>query len=112
MTEEQTSHNVLFHRLAATEYIKARRWYAREGGDRVADRLRDEVDEAVKRIAGNPYLGSTFRKAYRWVRIHRFPYLLYYQILDESRVMILAVAHAARRPGYWLRRAREEPPET
>jgi plasmid stabilization system protein ParE len=106
LTDEQTSYDVFFHRLAAGEYLKARRWYAREGGNRLAERFRDEVDEAVERIARNPEAGAIFRTAYRWVRLHRFPYVLYYQILDESRLLILAVAHAARRPAYWIRRRR------
>ena len=106
MTDEHATYDVLFHRIAANEYLKARRWYAQEGGDRLADRFRDKVDEAVERIARNPEAGAAFRKSYRWVRLHRFPYLLYYHILDDSRVMILAVAHAARRPAYWLRRAK------
>ena len=106
MTDEQTTYEVLFHRLAASEYLKARRWYAREGGERLAERFRHAVDEAVDRIARNPEAGAIFRKSYRWVRLHRFPYLLYYQLLDDTRVMVLAVAHAARRPAYWLRRAK------
>jgi plasmid stabilization system protein ParE len=110
LTDDPARHEVLFHRLAASEYLKARRWYVREGGPPLADRFRDEVDKAVQRIARNPEAWAVFRNAYRWVRLHHFPYLLYYQILDESRVMILAVAHAARRPGYWLRRSTTEPP--
>ena len=106
LTDEQTSYDVIFHRLASSEYLKARHWYAREGGDPLADPFREEVDEAVQRIARNPEAGAIFRTAYRWVRLHRFPYVLYYEILDESRVIILAVAHAARRPAYWLRRRR------
>lgn len=105
MTDDETTYEVVFHRLAVSEYIKARRWYAKEGGDRLADGFRDELDEAVQRIAASPATGPIFRKAYRWVRLHRFPYLLYYRILDESQVMILAVAHSARRPAYWLSRA-------
>ena len=104
LTDEHATYDVLFHRPAASEYLKARRWYAQEGGDRLADRFRDEVDEAVQRIARNPEAWPIFRKSYRWVRLHRFPYVLYYQTLDESRVIILAVAHAARRPAYRVRR--------
>jgi len=70
-------YEVTFHRLASKEYIRARRWYAKEGGEQLAERFSDEVDEAVQRIARNPESWPIFRKTYRWVRLHHFPYLLY-----------------------------------
>jgi hypothetical protein len=30
--------------------------------------------------------------------------VLYFQIGSEERIVILAVAHGHRRPGYWIRR--------
>jgi len=98
-------HDVVFHRLAGEEYLKARRRYVREGGDQLAERFSHEVEEAAERIVNNPAGWPTFRKKYHWVRLNRFPYMLYYRVLDGSRIIVLAVAHAARRPGYWLRRA-------
>ncbi|HKI37123.1 MAG TPA: hypothetical protein VKA46_35040 [Gemmataceae bacterium] len=38
------------------------------------------------------------------MRVRRFQYVLYYEIIDPSRVRVFAVAHTRRRPGYWLRR--------
>jgi hypothetical protein len=40
------------------------------------------------------------------MRLRRYPYLLYYARTDPAQVTVFAVAHASRRPGYWLRRAR------
>jgi hypothetical protein len=47
-----------------------------------------------------------YHRHYRWVRTRRFPYILYYRLVDADEVLIVAVAHARRRPGYWLRRSR------
>lgn len=96
--------DVLFHRLARDEFLRARRWYAKQGGEHLADRFRNAIDAAISRIVENPNGWSTFRQEYHWVRLKSFPYVLYYQILPDSRILILAVAHAARRPGYWVRR--------
>jgi len=38
------------------------------------------------------------------MRVRRFSYVLYYEVLDPTQVLIYAVAHTSRRPGYWLRR--------
>jgi len=32
--------------------------------------------------------------------VHRFPYAVYYRSLAEE-ILILAVAHTSRQPGYW-----------
>jgi plasmid stabilization system protein ParE len=68
--------------------------------------FRNAIDRAVQQIAAGPEQGSPFRTHYRWVRTRRFPYVLYYHILDADHVVLLAVAHARRRSGYWLRRSR------
>src|SRR5437870_2574815 len=97
---------VLFHRLARAEYLRARRWYAKQGGESRAERFRDAINAAVQRIIESPDRWPVFRNKYHWVRLHRFPYLLYYHRLDSSRSLVLAVAHSGRRPGYWLRRTK------
>jgi plasmid stabilization system protein ParE len=94
---------VLFHRLANREFEAACRWYAQRNSD-LELAFRDELDRAVERIADNPDQWPTFRTRFRWVRTRRFPYLLYYHIVDADCALVLAVAHSRRRPGYWLRR--------
>jgi toxin ParE1/3/4 len=98
---------VRFHRLAAQEYRNARVWYERRREGLGFD-FRTEVDRAVGRIASQPDRWPSFRDRFRRVRLRRFPYALYYHVADPDLVLILAVAHSRRRPGYWLRRARDE----
>jgi hypothetical protein len=45
-----------------------------------------------------------FRGTIRWRRTRRFPYLLFYEVVDSSLIRIYAVAHGRRRLGYWMRR--------
>ena len=93
------------HPLALQELRVARRWYAQRS-PAAAQRFRLAVDAVVQRIATTAEQGSPYRQRYRWMRLKRFPYLLYYEIRDPQPVLIYAVAHAGRRPGYWLRRTR------
>lgn len=37
--------------------------------------------------------------------LHRFPYVIVY-LVDPGEIVVLAVAHTRRRPGYWRRRLR------
>lgn len=94
---------VLFHRLAAREYRQARSWYRRRS-PLAAERFRVEVDRVVARISEDPLRGAIFRGNFRWMRTYRFPYLLFYEVVDSSVIRIYAVAHGRRRLGYWSRR--------
>jgi plasmid stabilization system protein ParE len=98
-----TSITVEFHRWAAKEMHAARQWYAQRSTV-IADRFKAAVDVAVQKIQENPDGWPRYRSDYHWVKTQRFPYLLFYHILSPTRVIVLAVAHARRRPGYWVRR--------
>ena len=63
------------------------------------------IDEALERIAEAPLAfaiwqeGMPFRRSVVW----RFPFLIFFTASDEA-VDVFAVAHAKRRPGYWMDR--------
>ncbi|HKP77295.1 MAG TPA: type II toxin-antitoxin system RelE/ParE family toxin [Longimicrobiaceae bacterium] len=62
-----------------------------------------EVERAVRRITffpkhGSPYLGGTRR-----VVLRRFPYSVVYWP-DPDDLLIVAIAHHRRSPGYWRNR--------
>jgi toxin ParE1/3/4 len=90
------------HPLAADEAEAAERWY-RERNDTASIRFRRELDRVVGLIAERPeaappYVGNTRRFLLR-----RFPFFVVYRVFSE-RVQVVAVAHARRRPHYWLQR--------
>ena len=93
------------HRLAAKDFVSARREYARQD-PQVEARFVAAVREAITRAEANPRLGSPAHGTYYWVRTRRFPYILYYEFIPPDLVRFFAVAHTRRRPGYWLRRTR------
>src|SRR5262245_25469397 len=94
--------DVRFHRLAIREYEETRSWYERRR-EGLGEAFTDEVDRAIARIAKSPIRWPVCFVKFRRVRLRRFPYLLYYYVVDDSLALVLAVAHARRRPGYWRR---------
>jgi toxin ParE1/3/4 len=101
---------VRFHRLAAREYRDARDWYRRRGAGLGTDfkvEVERNVERNVERIVANPARWPVFREGYRRVRLRRFPYAIYYHIEDLDHILVLAIAHHKRRPGYWLTRTRK-----
>jgi len=64
-----------------------------------------EVDAALNRIGANPSAFPRWHdeKPYRRLLVPRFKYLIFYRE-RQNDVIVLAIAHPKRRPGYWLRR--------
>jgi plasmid stabilization system protein ParE len=91
-------------RQAVIEARGAADWY--EVRDRnVADRFRAVLDETIERIAAVPGIGSSWpgEPTVRRVLLVGFPYWLIYEDTADE-VIVLAVAHEKRKPGYWRER--------
>lgn len=63
-------------------------------------RMRDEISQLVHAIAERPYLWRLRVGGYYRVNCPVFPYYLAYVIRDDCAI-IVAVAHASRKPGYF-----------
>ena len=96
---------LLIHKLARREYHAAFRWYAQQSL-RAALGFQDEIERTLQQIVSAPSQGAMIYRNHRWMRTRRFPYVLYYRMADADHVLVVAVAHAGQRPGYWLRRDR------
>jgi len=62
-----------------------------------------EVERTISLIREFPDAGSPVGPRRRRVLVARFPYSVVYR-RDPDSVVIIAVAHQRRRPGYWQRR--------
>jgi plasmid stabilization system protein ParE len=61
------------------------------------------VEEVLLRIEENPKLYQTIHLDIRRAPLDRFPYGVYYALIQEE-IHILAVVHDARHPSVWRRR--------
>ena len=91
-----------FHPEALLDAWEARRWYA-ELDPRTAASFLAELDHAREQVIAQPDRWPIYLHGTRRYRLRRFPYLLVYRSAPE-RIIVLAVAHAKRRPGYWKTR--------
>lgn len=65
----------------------------------------------MRSVARNPRTGSPVdvvdpSLGVRRVRVRRFPYQVVYLVIDND-VVVIAIAHDRRRPGYWAERLSE-----
>ena len=91
------------------ELAEAALWYeAKKQG--LGDELLAEIEAFLPLIGARPrsfprLLGVQATLEIRRALLARFPYAVVFLVREEE-VRVLAVAHAKRRPGYWLSRVR------
>lgn len=91
-----------FHPDAEVELDHAARYYeSRSAG--LGTGLAQEVERTIALIREFPESGRSAGSNRRRIRVARFPYTIVYRA-DPDRIVILAVAHQRRRPGYWRAR--------
>ncbi len=89
---------------AESEIDEAAAWYeARRTG--LGLEFLAAVDRAFSSITGNSERFPVWKQGHPFRRylLKRFPYVVFYEI-EDGRVVIWAVAHAHRQPGYWVSR--------
>ncbi len=91
-----------FHPDAFTEYEEAAQYYAgcQEG---LEFRFIAAVEHAVQQIIEDPKRWTIFEDDIRLCLTRVFPYAILYTI-EKDYVLIIAVMHCHREPGYWHHR--------
>ena len=69
----------------------------------LGQRFKDEVDRCVLWIADHPELYRLRPSGYHRINLRFFPYYIPYIVRGEI-LWVLAVAHASRKPLYWISR--------
>jgi hypothetical protein len=59
-----------------------------------------DVQFGIDSVCERPYLGQLIGSGLRRKLLHRFPFSLIYSV-EADAILIVAVAHYGRRPGYW-----------
>lgn len=87
---------------AENEMLEAASYYAVQATGLGMDYL-SEVEHAVRTIEESPATWPVIEGELRRRLIRRFPFGILYRIEPEE-IIIVAVAHMRRRPGYWRAR--------
>ena len=92
----------VFHPEALTEYAEAVQYYAGQRVE-VAQAFIDAIEDAVYQIRESPIRYIVIDEDVRRCITRRFPYGILYTI-ERDYILILAVMHCSREPGYWKSR--------
>jgi plasmid stabilization system protein ParE len=66
-------------------------------------RFKDAVRRAIDRIKKHPTSWPIEKDEVRKFFVLKFPYKILYSV-QKQKIVILAVAHQHRKPGYWIER--------
>lgn len=91
-----------FHPEAKVEYLEAARYYEQRRAGLGAE-FSLEVEAAIAQILEAPKRWPVLEQDVRRCLTHRFPYGVIYSV-EGNGVLILAVMHLSRKPGYWKNR--------
>lgn len=92
----------VFHPEAIDDYSEAATYYA-EISLELANAFIESVESGITRITASPGTWRVVEEDVRRYLVKRFPFGIYYTIEDEY-ILIIAVMHMSRKPGYWKNR--------
>ncbi len=91
--------DVLITAAAEEDYIEALSWYAQRS-KRAARGFETEFERAIQTIQATPQRFPLCDSVHRFYLMRRYPFQVIYRE-SSGQVLIVAVAHAKRQPGYW-----------
>jgi plasmid stabilization system protein ParE len=87
---------------ADDELSEATAYFSRQSA-LVAQRFLADIDDTVQLLLQFPGLGSPLPKQLRRLLLKVFPYRIIYR-LEGNEIVVYAIAHVRRKPGYWRKR--------
>ena len=92
----------VFHPEALNEYAEAVQYYTEQRVE-VAQAFVNAIEDTVYRIREVPTRYAAIDEDVRRCMARKFPYGVLYTI-EQDYILILAVMHCSREPGYWKSR--------
>ncbi len=90
---------VKFRLKAENEMINAKNYYNVQLDDLGMDFI-DEVEKSIELIQKSPTRWAIIEGNIHKYILQRFPFTIYY-VNEVEEILILAIAHQSRKPGYW-----------
>jgi plasmid stabilization system protein ParE len=81
---------------AEADIAAAKKWYSARQME-LGDQFLAAVESVLDRISKSPEIHAPGYRDVRHTLLRRFPYVVYYRVLDD-RIVVLAVLHGSRHP--------------
>lgn len=91
---------IVWQDQARAEFREAIQYYRDHAGITVAQNFATETRRITRQLRDQPDIGIRAGDQIRRFPLHDYPYHLVYR-LTAWAIIVVAVAHQRRRPGYW-----------
>ncbi len=91
-----------FHPEAEADYLASLSWY-RDRSPVAGTNFESAVEVALETIQKAPHRWPIYFSSFRKYVLKQFPFSIIYREF-RAEIVIFAVAHGSRRPGYWRER--------
>ena len=88
-----------YHPEASDEIANAFDWYS-SVNEEVGERFKVELERAEELVIRSPKSWGPYVHGTQGFRFRGFPFVMAF-IVRDCRIIVVAVAHTRRRPGYW-----------
>ena len=92
-----------YRAAARLDIQEAREWYGASSAE-LEGRFAEELHRTLSLVMERPRAYQVVEAGVRRAVLRVFPYVVYYYIARESRVVVLAVLHGSQHPDTWKRR--------
>ena len=96
------NHPVIFRPAAERELLEAERWFE-ERRPELGRHFRGSVDATIGWIREFPLAFPTVHGPKRRALIPRFPYVLYFALINDT-IVVVGIVHGHRDPAVWRSR--------
>ncbi|MGQ8364284.1 type II toxin-antitoxin system RelE/ParE family toxin [Glaciecola sp. 1036] len=94
---------VSFHPEVKTEIKNSFDWY-QEQSLGLGYEFSQELKESINSIRSLPSSWAKVGQSHRRFVLSRFPYSIVYKIIKDKEIIVVAIMHNHRKPGYWHER--------
>jgi len=95
-----------FHPEALQEYSEAAQYYSGISST-LASAFITQIENGINQILLYPQAWQPIETDVRRCLIKRFPFGIYYTVENGNSIIIQAVMHLSRKPGYWKSRVKK-----
>ena len=89
---------------ARREFLDAVQFYESQA-PRLGQELTEEFESVLELLSSHPQLGAEHLEGTRRVLLRRYPFDVVY-LIESDRILVVALAHHRRKPGYWRDRTK------
>lgn len=87
----------------AEEEMTEAAWYYERASHGLGQEFLDDLQQTMEAVRNHPGIGRPAGVVLRQMPFRRFPFVLIYGD-EHEELVVVAVAHQKRRPGYWRKR--------